>query len=177
MTIVMQRCHQRDLSGHLRKRRLGRSCPQRSTRPGKCINGSALPDPQSKAGELLAGAFGSGVEIESLKRSMGRYAVAGQLQQRPSPSGGGVFKRHWFQYWQPPGANLPSILVKFPDGTQRSRLSLHPGLARSMSALNLGSVKAPRHFAAVANRRLGDAYWWQDYHEAAASDFVAGILL
>ena len=73
---------------------------------------------------LWPGRFGP-AEIENLKRSMGSYAVAGQLQQRPSPSGGGIFKRNWFRFWQPPGADLPPILVKFPDGTQRS-IAAHP---------------------------------------------------
>ena len=59
-------------------------------------------------------------EIESLKRSLGSYAAAGQLQQRPSPAGGGLFKRHWFRFWQPRGANLPPVMVRLPDGTQQS---------------------------------------------------------
>jgi predicted phage terminase large subunit-like protein len=42
------------------------------------------------------------------------------LQQRPSPAGGGIFKRHWFRYWQPRGANLPPVIVRLPDGTQTS---------------------------------------------------------
>src|ERR1700692_274618 len=51
---------------------------------------------------------------------MGSYAAAGQLQQRPSPAGGGIFKRHWFRYWQPRGANFPHVVVRLPDGTQTS---------------------------------------------------------
>ena len=41
------------------------------------------------------------VEIDSLNRSLGSYATAGQLQQRPSPAEGGILKRHWWRYWQP----------------------------------------------------------------------------
>jgi len=37
-----------------------------------------------------------------------------------TPAGGGIFKRHWFRYWQPPGANLPPVIVRLPDGTQAS---------------------------------------------------------
>jgi predicted phage terminase large subunit-like protein len=59
-------------------------------------------------------------EIESLKRTLGSYAAAGQLQQRPSPAGGGIFKRHWFRYFQPRGMNLPPVVVSLPDGTQVS---------------------------------------------------------
>lgn len=58
--------------------------------------------------------------MESLKRSLGRYAAAGQFQQRPSPAGGGIFKRHWFRYFQPRGMNLPPVVVRMPDGTLTS---------------------------------------------------------
>jgi predicted phage terminase large subunit-like protein len=58
-------------------------------------------------------------EIESLKRSLGSYAAAGQLRQRPSPLEGGLLKRAWFRFWQPHGANLPPVEVRLPDGTQQ----------------------------------------------------------
>src|SRR5262249_14809455 len=51
---------------------------------------------------------------------LGSYAAAGQLQQRPSPSGGGLIKRHWFRYWQQRGANFPPVVVRLPDGTPQS---------------------------------------------------------
>jgi phage terminase large subunit-like protein len=31
--------------------------------------------------------------------------------------GCGVFRRDWFRYWQPRGANLPPVEVRLPDGT------------------------------------------------------------
>jgi hypothetical protein len=41
------------------------------------------------------------------RRTLGSYAAAGQLQQRPSPAEGGLIKRHWWRFWQPRGAALP----------------------------------------------------------------------
>ena len=35
-------------------------------------------------------------QVAELEATMGSYAVAGQLQQRPSPRGGGIFKTAWF---------------------------------------------------------------------------------
>lgn len=35
--------------------------------------------------------------VAELERSMGSYASAGQLQQRPAPREGGLFKRSWFR--------------------------------------------------------------------------------
>jgi predicted phage terminase large subunit-like protein len=126
MTIVMQRCHQRDLSGHLlEKGGWEHLCLPAEYEGPRKVTSIGFFDPRQEQGELLwPGRFGP-AEIENLKRSMGSYAVAGQLQQRPSPSGGGIFKRNWFRFWQPPGADLPPILVKFPDGTQRS-IAAHP---------------------------------------------------
>jgi hypothetical protein len=79
-------------------------------------------DRRTEHAELLWPERFGPTEIESLKRSLASYAAAGQLQQRPSPAGGGMFKRHWSRYWQPPGANLPPIVVRMPDGTQQSVL-------------------------------------------------------
>lgn len=59
-----------------------------------------------------------------MKVSLGSYASAGQLQQRPSPAGGGIIKRHWFRYWQPRGANLPPVTVRLPDGTMQSIVAI-----------------------------------------------------
>jgi predicted phage terminase large subunit-like protein len=55
--------------------------------------------------------------LDTLKATLGSYRYAGQYQQRPSPSEGGVIKRHWWKYWQTRGANLPPIPVKMPDGS------------------------------------------------------------
>ena len=35
-------------------------------------------------------------------------------QQRPAPAKGGIFKRHWWRFWQPPGAYLPAQQYKRP---------------------------------------------------------------
>lgn len=39
--------------------------------------------------------------IVDLKAALGPYAWAGQYQQAPSPRGGGIFQRDWWQVWQP----------------------------------------------------------------------------
>lgn len=119
--VVMQRCHQQDLSGHLLAQGgwdllclpAEYEGPTRATSIG-------FVDPREKQGDLLWPERFGPSQIEELKISLGSYGTAGQLQQRPSPAGGGIFKRHWFRYWQPRGANLPPVLVRMPDGTIRS---------------------------------------------------------
>ena len=39
-------------------------------------------------------------EIRILKSQLGPYQSAGQLQQRPEPKGGGIFKRDWWKLWE-----------------------------------------------------------------------------
>ena len=121
MVVVMQRCHQQDLSGHLLEQGgWEHLClpaeyegPSRTTSIG-------FSDRRTTIGELLWKERFGPQEIEDLKRKLGSYAAAGQLQQRPSPLGGGIFKRHWWRYWQPPGASLPPVVVQLPDGTYQS---------------------------------------------------------
>lgn len=119
--IVMQRCHQQDLSGHLLEQGgYEHLClpaeyegPTRATSIG-------FVDPRTEPGELLWPEQFGRKEIDGWKVSLGSYGAAGQLQQRPSPIGGGIFKRHWFRYIQPRGANLPPVQVPLPDGTTMS---------------------------------------------------------
>jgi hypothetical protein len=121
MIIVMQRCHQRDLSGHLlEKGNFEHLClPAEYEGPSR-MTSIGFSDPRTELGELLwPDRFGI-KEIADLKISLGSYAAAGQLQQRPSPAGGGIFKRHWFRYFQPAGMNLRPIVVRLSDGSTTS---------------------------------------------------------
>jgi phage terminase large subunit-like protein len=38
--------------------------------------------------------------ISNLRTSLGEYAAAGQLQQRPAPKGGGIIKAKWWREWE-----------------------------------------------------------------------------
>jgi predicted phage terminase large subunit-like protein len=119
--VVMQRCHEQDLSGHLLEQGgWDHLClPAEYEGPGK-VTSIGWSDPRRHSGELLwPEQFGTR-ELNDLKRSLGSYAAAGQLQQRPSPAEGGILKRHWWRYWQPQGANLPPVVVRLADGTFQS---------------------------------------------------------
>jgi len=47
--------------------------------------------------------------VERTKLEIGPYAWAGQYQQMPSPRGGGIFKRAWWQTWQPADGRFPEF--------------------------------------------------------------------
>jgi predicted phage terminase large subunit-like protein len=61
-----------------------------------------LQDPRTEDGELLWPARFDRESTESLKKALrswgGSYAEAGQLQQRPAPRGGGMFKKDDWEY-------------------------------------------------------------------------------
>lgn len=54
-------------------------------------------DPRTEDGELLWPSVYTPTKVANLKVNMGIYGVAGQLQQHPSPRGGGTFERGWFE--------------------------------------------------------------------------------
>jgi predicted phage terminase large subunit-like protein len=121
MVIVMQRCHQRDLSGHLlEKGNFEHLCLPAEYEGPSHVTSIGFSDPRTELGELLWFERFGPQEIADLKVSLGSYATAGQPQQRPSPAGGGIFKRHWFRYYQPRGMNLPPVIVRLPDGSTQS---------------------------------------------------------
>jgi hypothetical protein len=116
--VVMQRCHQQDLSGRLLEQGgWDHLCLPAEYEGSRAVTSIGFADVRQNHGELLWRERFGPTEIESLKRSLGSYAAAGQLQQRPSPLEGGLLKRAWFRFWQPHGANLPPVEVRLPDGT------------------------------------------------------------
>ena len=96
--VIMQRLHHRDLTGHLLAKDYGgwtHLCLPMEYEPDHpYVYGK---DPRTKPGALLHEARVGPKEVEQLKKDLGQYGAAGQLQQRPAPREGGLFKRHYFQ--------------------------------------------------------------------------------
>jgi len=99
--IFMQRQNARDLSGYVLERggyeHLILPCEYEGS---KKITSLGFVDPRKEDGELLWPERFGRLEIDNLKKEMGAYAVAGQLQQRPAPRSGGLVKREWFQFFK-----------------------------------------------------------------------------
>jgi len=109
---VMQRLHERDISGHIIDDIGGYTelcLPMRYEaalrKPKTCIG---FEDPRTKEGELLWPALFPEKVVQALERNLGEYASAGQLQQRPSPAGGGILRVSHFQMW-PADKELPAF--------------------------------------------------------------------
>lgn len=67
------------------------------------VNGKQFwTDPRTKEGELYWPERFPREEMERLKKVKGQYAWAGQYQQNPEIRGGGIFRREFWQEWNPP---------------------------------------------------------------------------
>ena len=112
--IIMQRVHERDLTGHIlanemegewdhlcipARYEIGHPTPTRSR--------LGFTDPRTKEGDLLWPERIDAKTLGNLERSLGSYASAGQLQQRPMPEGGGILKAEWWVPWEKD--DLPDI--------------------------------------------------------------------
>ena len=112
--IIMQRVHERDLTGHILANELDDEWNHLCL-PAKYEIGHPTPtrsflgftDPRTKEGELLWPNRIDEKTLTSLEKSLGSYASAGQLQQRPMPKGGGILKAEWWVPWDNP--DLPDI--------------------------------------------------------------------
>lgn len=133
--IIMQRLHERDLSGFVLAEDLGYEHlmlpaefePKRRsrTRLRSKRHPDGWADPRTQEGELLDPARMGPEALAKLKKSLGSYGTAGQLQQRPSPAEGGLIKRWWWRFWCPPelAGRLPPVAVPRPD---EEPLLVHP---------------------------------------------------
>jgi predicted phage terminase large subunit-like protein len=108
MVTVMQRLHELDISGHILEDIKGweHICipaewdgKQRTTVLGPY-------DPRKVKGELICPERFGKKEITNLKQLLGSYGTAGQLQQDPVPSQGGILKTEFFNMW-PATSGLP----------------------------------------------------------------------
>jgi hypothetical protein len=101
-----QRLGEDDLSGHILEKNIGEwthlCLPMRYEADRSFVTVIDWKDPRTTEGELLWPERFGEEEVRVLEATMGPWAAAGQLQQRPEPKGGGVIKREWWKTWEEP---------------------------------------------------------------------------
>lgn len=109
--VIMQRLHEQDVSGLILDRfkheydhlclpmRYEKAITNKPTKLG-------FTDPRSVEGSLLWPELFPEPTVNKLETALGEYGTAGQLQQRPAPSGGGILKVKSIKKW-PAGKELP----------------------------------------------------------------------
>jgi predicted phage terminase large subunit-like protein len=91
--LIMQRLAEMDLAGHL----LARGGFEHVMFPMRFdVKRADKRDPRTEEGELLWPALFTEERVRRLELDLGPWGTASQLQQTPSPEGGGLFKREWF---------------------------------------------------------------------------------
>ncbi len=66
-------------------------------------------DPRANEGDLLWPQQYNSTELAKIKTALGSQGAAGQLQQRPSPAGGAIFKRGWFKFYKVAPAQFDEV--------------------------------------------------------------------
>ena len=110
MITIMQRLHERDISGHIIDDIGGWEHlmipAEWDGKRRKTTLGTY--DPRTKVGELICPERFGPREITELKQLLGVYGTAGQLQQDPQPAQGGILKTKHIQLW-PHDKGLPQF--------------------------------------------------------------------
>jgi len=97
--IIMQRLTDNDLSAHvLREGDWAHICLPMWYEPGRMpTTPLGWNDWRTEEGQLLLPELFGEEALAAVAKKLGAYGVAGQMQQRPSPRGGALFKRDWWQ--------------------------------------------------------------------------------
>ncbi len=100
--VIQQRLAEDDLTGHILSKDKGEwthlILPMHYDPDRAFATRIGWEDPRTERGELLwPDRFGP-VEVDALERALVTRA-AGQLEQAPSPPGGGIIKREWWKLW------------------------------------------------------------------------------
>lgn len=112
MVTIMQRLHEADVSGRILElggwEHLCLPAEWDGLKRTTSCSASIGYDPRTRKGELLWPERFGEKELTALKQQLGEYGTAGQLQQDPVPSGGGILKVDFFKRW-PHDTPLPVL--------------------------------------------------------------------
>ncbi|WP_234705443.1 phage terminase large subunit [Xanthomonas citri] len=100
IVVIMQRLHEKDVSGQILELGLDYEhlmLPMEFEPARRSSTSIGFRDPRTYEGELLFPERFPRSVVDRDKKVLGSYAAAGQLQQRPAPREGGIFKRAWFE--------------------------------------------------------------------------------
>lgn len=100
IVCVMQRLNEADVSAVAIELGYDHLCIPMRYEPGRSKHVFGPGDPRKAEGELMFPERFPEAQVVELEKTMGSYAVAGQLQQRPAPRGGGIIKTAWFRQYR-----------------------------------------------------------------------------
>ncbi len=99
MVTVMQRLHTNDASQWMLEQGAEHLCLPMEYDGVRRSTSLGVYDKRTTRGELLWPAKFPKAEVQQLKLALGEYGTSGQLQQTPSPAGGGILKSKFMRLW------------------------------------------------------------------------------
>jgi len=125
-TLIMQRVHERDLTSEFVRAGATVLCFPMQFEQAHPLRWHR--DPRTEEGELLCPARIPATEVERIATAMGPTRAAAQLQQRPSPAEGAIFKGEWLSHrWTelPPGGTWAlSLDAAFKAGSDNDCVAI-----------------------------------------------------
>lgn len=122
IVIIMQRLHEDDLTGYLlRKGGWEHLCLPLVAEKDSMYQIHNFKHEQ-KLGQILHPERIDEAALQKLKNEIGPYGFAGQYQQTPTPTGGGIFERQWIQYYDKiETANMNKYLLVDPANSKNKK--------------------------------------------------------
>lgn len=99
--VIMQRLHERDLTGHLLQKELGYThlkIPTVAEERQRLVFPMSGRVIEREQGDLMHPERDGPTEVEQAKKDLGPYGFSGQHQQNPVPSSGGLFTQDMFEF-------------------------------------------------------------------------------
>ncbi len=133
--LIQQRTHERDLTGYVMQNEHGwehlvipmhtpapvdengRTTKCGCGKPEICKTSLGTLDPRTEPGEVLHPERNTPEVIKAEQKALGSLGAAGQLEQRPVPEGGGMFKLTFWRYYD-----------ELPREQNRELLLVSPGI-------------------------------------------------
>lgn len=140
--VIMQRLHEEDFSGHVLKDGdwVHICLPMRFEKGRGTTTPLGFSDPRTVDGELLSPKQFDEAKVAQMEKPLGPYGIAGQLQQRPGPRGGGLFKSDFFSTNRVKAAPYDATRVIYWD------------------LAHVGSKSACRTVGTVVHEKAGEFY-------------------
>lgn len=170
IVVIAHRTHEADVSGFILEKELGYvhvMIPMEFEPARKCfVEVTGWSDPRTEENELMWPERFTREIVERDKKVMGEYAVAGQLQQRPAPRGGGMFKRTWWRFYRtghptrPPDCDESVPAVELPSTFDQSLVTVDANFKLTKKGSHVGMLaigaKGPwRYVLACRTRATG----------------------
>jgi hypothetical protein len=122
LIVIQQRFNEGDITGHILSKDQGDyvhlMLPMRYEKDRAAMiypNEVGFTDWRSEEGELLTPERMDEKAVSRLEKTLGPYGAAGQLQQRPSPKGGGIIKREFWREYTDSDYPVPELVVASLD--------------------------------------------------------------